>query len=190
MVMLSTSVWAKNILVIGDSLSAGYGLNAGQGWVTLLQYKLQSENKAFQVVNESLSGDTTAGGLARIDVALSKHQPGIVLIELGANDGLRGLSPNVTQANLADMIKSCQKIGAKVLLLGIKMPLNYGKRYTDMFYAVYPTLSKNLKVELVPFMLEEVALNEKLMQADRVHPNAAAQPILLENIWLHLKPLL
>ncbi|MEQ1638034.1 MAG: arylesterase [Methylococcales bacterium] len=189
MVMGSSITSAKNILVVGDSLSAGYGINAEQGWVALLQHKLQAENKSFQVFNESISGDTTAGGLARIDSALSKHRPDILLLELGANDGLRGLSPNIMQANLTEIIKRSQKAGAKVLLLGIRIPLNYGKRYSDMFYTVYPTLAKNLKVSLVPFMLEDVALNKNFMQADGLHPNAEAQPVLLETIWSNLMPL-
>ncbi len=190
MVMVSSMASAKTILVVGDSLCAAYHINAEQGWVALLQHKLQAENKSFQVFNECISGDTTAGGLARIDEALRKHKPDIVLLGLGANDGLRGLSPKIMQDNLAEMVKRSQKIGAKVLLLGIKIPFNYGKRYTDMFYAVYPTLAKNLNIGLVPFILEDVALDKSLMQVDGLHPNAAGQPVLLQTIWPYLKPLL
>lgn len=190
MVIASSGATAKNIVVVGDSLCAAHGINAEQGWVALLQHKLQVENKSFQVFNECISGDTSAGGLARIDTVLSKHKPDILLLELGANDGLRGLSPKIMQANLTEITQRAQKLGAKILLLGIHIPLNYGKRYSDMFYAVYPALEKNLKISLVPFMLENVALNKDLMQADGLHPNAAAQPILLETIWGHLKGLL
>lgn len=190
MAMVSTGAMAKNIVVVGDSLCAAYHINAEQGWVALLQHKLQVENKSFQVFNECISGDTSAGGLARIDGVLGKHQPDILLLELGANDGLRGLSPKIMQANLTDIIQRAQKRGAKVLVLGIRIPLNYGKRYSDMFYAVYPALAKNLNVGLVPFMLEDVALNKDLMQADGLHPKAAAQPILLETIWGYLQGLL
>ena len=190
MMMVATGASAKIILVVGDSISAAYGINTEQGWVALLQHKLAVKNKSFQVFNESISGDTTAGGLVRIDAALNKHKPDILLLELGANDGLRGLSPSIMQANLTEIIKRSQKIGAKVVLLGIRIPLNYGKRYTDMFYAVYPTLAKTLNVGLVPFMLTDVALNEALMQADGLHPNATAQPIMLETIWPYLTALL
>jgi acyl-CoA thioesterase-1 len=190
MILVANAASAKTILVLGDSLSAAYGLNAEQGWVALLQHKLQAKNKSFQVINDSITGDTSAGGLARIDQALSKHQPDILLLELGANDGLRGLPPKNMQANLTEIITRAQKLGIKVLLLGVRIPLNYGKRYTDMLYGVYPALALKLTIPLVPFMLEDVALNSQLMQADGLHPNASAQPILLNNIWPYLQPLL
>jgi acyl-CoA thioesterase I len=190
MIMVSTVTSAKTVLVVGDSISAAYGINAEQGWVALLQHKLQAQNKTFKVFNESITGDTTAGGLARIDQALSKHKPDILVLELGGNDGLRGIAPYIMQANLTEIITRAQKTGAKVLLLGIRIPFNYGKRYTDMLYAVYPTVAKNLNIPLVPFMLEEVAMNSQLMQADSIHPNVAAQPIMLNTIWPYLQPLL
>ncbi len=184
------TVNAKSILVFGDSISAGYGINVEEGWVALLQHKLSATKKPFAVVNESISGETTAGGLARIDAALAKFKPDIVLLELGANDGLRGLSPQVMQNNLSAMVTRAEKAGAKVLLLGIRIPPNYGKRYADMFYGVFNQLALNLKIAWVPFMLEDVALNPQLMQADGLHPNAAAQPIMLAHIWQYLEPLL
>lgn len=184
------TVNAKTILVFGDSISAGYGINVEEGWVALLQHKLSATKKPFAVVNESISGETTAGGLARIDAALAKFKPDIVLLELGANDGLRGLSPQVMQNNLSAMVTRAEKAGAKVLLLGIRIPPNYGKRYADMFYGVFNQLALNLKIAWVPFMLEDVALNPQLMQADGLHPNAAAQPIMLAHIWQYLEPLL
>lgn len=184
------TVNAKTILVFGDSISAGYGINVEEGWASLLQHKLSATKKPFAVVNESISGETTAGGLARIDAALAKFKPDIVLLELGANDGLRGLSPQVMQNNLSAMVTRAEKAGAKVLLLGIRIPPNYGKRYADMFYGVFNQLALNLKIAWVPFMLEDVALNPQLMQADGLHPNAAAQPIMLAHIWQYLEPLL
>lgn len=190
LVMISVSTPAKVIVVLGDSISAGYGINAEQGWVALLQHKLKIENKSFQVINDSISGDTSAGGLARIDKLLTQYRPDIVILELGANDGLRGFSPKAMQNNLTEIIKRSQRKGVKVLLLGLRIPPNYGKRYTDMFYGVYATLAKTLKVAWVPFILEDVALNKTLMQVDGLHPNAQAQPVMLETIWLKLLPLL
>lgn len=181
---------AKTILVFGDSISAAYGLNAEDGWVNLLQHKLEAEKKAFAVVNESISGETTAGGLGRIDAALARHKPDIVLLELGANDGLRGLPPPSMQANLTSMITKAQAAGAKVLLLGIRIPPNYGKRYNDMFYGVFTQVAQTLKISFVPFLLQDVALNSQLMQRDGLHPNAAAQPVMLNTLWPQLQGLL
>jgi len=181
---------AKSIVVLGDSISAGYGLETGKGWVTLLQKKFNQKDKSYTVFNESISGDTTAGGLARIDNALSRHNPEIVLLELGANDGLRGLSPKRMKSNLAEMIKRSQKTGAKVLLLSMRIPPNYGKRYVDMFYQVYPQLAEEMNIPFVPFILEEVALVKELMQKDGLHPNAKAQTIIADKIWQHLLPVL
>lgn len=183
-------VQAKAILVLGDSISAAYGINAEQGWVALLQHKLQAEKKSFQVFNASISGDTTAGGLARLDAALAKSKPDILLLELGANDGLRGFPPQEIQANLTEIIRRAQAAGAKVLLMGIRIPPNYGKRYADMFYGVFATLAKTLNIGWVPFMLEDVALEKQLMQPDGLHPNANAQPVMLATIWRHLVPIL
>ncbi len=188
--LLSTTAMAKSIVVLGDSISAGYGINVDQGWVNLLQKKLQQENLPYTVYNESISGDTTAGGLARIDNILNKIKPDILLLELGANDGLRGLSPKAMENNLAEIIKRSQNHGAKVLLLGMRIPPNYGKRYIDMFYNIYPQLAEQLKIPLVPFLLEDVALHEHLMQSDGLHPDTLAQPVITAKVWRYLQPLL
>jgi acyl-CoA thioesterase-1 len=188
--LFSATATAKSIVVIGDSISAGYGLEDGKGWVTLLQQKFNSKEKSYKVFNESISGDTSAGGLARIDKALSRHNPELVLLELGANDGLRGLSPKLMKSNLAEMIKRSQQSGAKVLLLSMRIPPNYGKRYVDMFYKVYPQLAEEMNIPYVPFILEEVALVKEMMQKDGLHPNAKAQPIIADKIWQYLQPIL
>ena len=188
--LVSVSAVGKSIVVLGDSISAAYGIEVGQGWVALVQDKLYKEHYDYTVNNESISGDTSAGGLARIDNALSRHKPSVVIIELGANDGLRGLSPTVLKSNLAEISQRAQKAGAKVLLLSMRIPPNYGKRYTEMFYNVYPELSKELKVPYVPFILEDVALVKQLMQEDGLHPNAKAQAVIVEKIWPHLIKLL
>lgn len=188
--LMSMSAMAKSIVVLGDSISAGYGIEVDQGWVALLQKKLLSSKSNFIINNASISGDTSAGGLARIDPILSAHKPAIVLLQLGANDGLRGLLPVQMKNNLAEIVRRAQKAGAKVLLLGMKIPPNYGKRYVDLFYNVYPQLAKELAIPLVPFLLEDVALNKDLMQADGLHPNAKAQPILADKIEPYLFPLL
>jgi acyl-CoA thioesterase-1 len=189
--LMSMTVMAQNrILIVGDSISAGFGLESGQEWASLLQKKLQEQQLNYQVVNASISGDTTAGGLARIEKLLTENKPQWVLIELGANDGLRGLSPKEMKKNLAQSILLSQKSGAKVLLLEVKIPPNYGKRYLDEFYAVYPQLSTELNVPFVSSIMEDVALNKELMQKDLLHPNAQAQPFLLNRIWQTLKPLL
>jgi acyl-CoA thioesterase-1 len=181
---------AKSIVVLGDSISASYGIEVTEGWVALLQKKLNEKHSDCIISNESISGDTTAGGLARIDNVLKLHKPNIVIIELGANDGLRGLSPALIKSNLAEMIRRAQKADAKVLLLSMKIPPNYGKRYTDMFYSVYSQISKELGVPYVPFILEDVALVKELMQQKGLHPNADAQPIITDKIWPHLLQLL
>jgi len=188
--LMPVAVLAKSIVVLGDSISAGYGMDASQGWVNLLQQKFNQQQKAHVISNESISGDTTAGGLARIDQALARHKPDILLLELGANDGLRGLSPVEMKNNLIEMVRRAEKVGAKVMLLGMKIPPNYGKRYIDMFYNIYPQLSTELKLPLVPFILEDVALKPELMQADGLHPNALAQPMIAEKIATFLEPLL
>ncbi len=188
--LMSMSAMAKSIVVLGDSISAGYGIEVEQGWVALLQKKLLATNSNYSISNASISGDTTAGGLARIDPILTAQNPAILLLQLGANDGLRGLSPVEMKNNLAEIVRRAQKAGAKVVLLGMKIPPNYGKRYVDMFYNVYPQLAKELDIPLVPFLLEDVALNKGLMQADGLHPNAKAQPILADKIEPYLFPLL
>jgi acyl-CoA thioesterase-1 len=178
------------IVVLGDSISAGYGIEVEQGWVALLQQKLLKTHSRYSISNASISGETTGGGLARIDPILTELKPAIVLLQLGANDGLRGLSPVQMKINLAEITRRAQKAGAQVLLLGMKIPPNYGKRYVDLFYNVYPQLAKELNIPLVPFLLEDVALNKDLMQADGLHPNAQAQPILAGKIEPYLFPLL
>jgi acyl-CoA thioesterase I len=180
----------KSIIVLGDSISAAYGIDVGQGWVALVQQKLQETHSDYTISNESISGDTSAGGLARIDDVLSRHQPSVVVIELGANDGLRGLSPAVLKNNLAEIVHRVQKSGAKVLLLSMRIPPNYGKRYTEMFYNVYPQLSKELGVPYVPFILEDIALAKELMQTDGLHPNQKAQAAIVEKIWPYLSELI
>jgi acyl-CoA thioesterase I len=178
------------ILVFGDSLSAGYGIRVEQGWVSLLAQKIEQEGYGFHVVNASVSGETSAGGLARLPRALSVQQPRIVLLELGANDGLRGLPMRQTQDNLGKMIGLLQEQHITVLLLGLKLPPNYGERYTSAFAAMYQSLKDQYHVPLLPFLLENVALKPDLMQADGLHPNEQGQPLLLDNVWPTLAPLL
>ena len=192
MMGLPMSAMAKSILVLGDSISAAYGMNVDQGWVPLLQAKLkQSKDHSDYVVhNESISGDTSAGGLARLDKALAEHKPDFLLLELGANDGLRGLPPATLKANLTEITRRAQQSGAKVVLLGMKIPPNYGKRYIDALYQVFPDLAQELNIPLIPFILEEVALNPEMMQADGLHPNAKAQPVIADKIAVYLFPLL
>lgn len=181
---------AKAIVVLGDSISAGYGIEVSQGWVSLLQNRLDATNGNYKIINESISGETTAGGLARIDRILAEYKPVALLVELGANDGLRGLSLDIMKNNLAEIIHRSQKAGAKVLLLGMRIPPNYGKRYTNMFYNVYIQLSSELKIPYVPFILEDVALIKELMQPDGLHPNAKAQSIIAEQVWMPLQSIL
>jgi acyl-CoA thioesterase-1 len=178
------------ILVFGDSLSAGYGIRVEQGWVSLLAQKIEHEGYGFHVVNASVSGETSAGGLARLPRALSLQQPRIVLLELGANDGLRGLPLQQTQENLGKMIALLQQQHITVLLLGLRLPPNYGERYTSGFAAMYQSLKDQYHVPLLPFLLENVALKSDLMQADGLHPNEQGQPLLLDNVWPTLVPLL
>ena len=188
---MSLPVMAKPvILVLGDSISAGYGIDSKEGWVALLQKKLINIKSTYSISNASISGETSAGGLRRIDPLLVSDDPDIILLQLGANDGLRGLSPVQMKNNLVAIIQRSQKSGAKVILLGMKIPPNYGKRYIDMFYNVYPQLAKELNIPLVPFLLEDVALNKDLMQADSLHPNVKAQAILAEKIEPYLFPLI
>jgi acyl-CoA thioesterase I len=179
------------VLVFGDSISAGYGLaRVDQGWVALLRAKLKAEGYGYEVVNASVTGETTAGGLARLPRALSLHHPAVVVLELGGNDGLRALPIEQMRDNLAHMIDLAKGVGAQVLLLGIRIPPNYGPQYTAQFGAVYTDLAREKHVPVVPFFMSEVALDSSLMQADGVHPNEAGQPKLLANMWPALKPLL
>lgn len=187
--IVSCAADAKVIVVLGDSISASYGIEVQQGWVALLQDKLKQVNSDYTIVNESISGETTIGGLARINSALQRHKPAIVLLELGANDGLRGLSPMQMKANLAELIRRSQAAGAEVLLLAMKIPPNYGKRYTDLFENVYRDLAREYQVVLVPFIMQDVALHKQLMQKDGFHPNQRAQPIIAGHVWKYLAPL-
>ena len=179
------------ILVFGDSVSAGYGLaHLEQGWVALLQTRLEQQEYVYQVVNASVSGETTAGGLARLPRALNLHQPRIVILELGGNDGLRALPIAQMRTNLARMVDLTEAAGAKVLLLGMRIPPNYGPDYTEQFRSSYSDLARDKKLPLVPFLMNDIALTADLMQADGIHPNALGQPRLLDNVWPALKPLL
>ena len=181
---------ARTVLVFGDSLSAGYGMAASQGWVALLGKRLATRRPGWKVVNASISGETTAGGAARIDAALERVKPAVVVIELGANDGLRGLPLAQTRANLAAMAQASKASGAKVLLVGMRMPPNLGRAYTEGFEANYRTIAKAEGVALLPFLLEPVARDRANFQGDNLHPVAAAQPKLLDHVWKSLSPLL
>jgi len=189
-VTCSAAASERTLLVFGDSLSAAYGLRLDQGWVSLLQKRLQSQGYGYRVLNASVSGETTDGGRSRLARALSQHQPELVILELGANDGLRGLPVKDVQVNLAQMIGVIRKAGAKTLLVGIKIPPNYGAQYTRAFAAMYESLAKEQNVPVVPFLLDGIALDPQLMQADGLHPNAPGQPRVLENVWPYLQPLL
>jgi acyl-CoA thioesterase-1 len=190
LLMLAQPVFAGTLLVVGDSISAGFGLDTQPGWVELLDERLQQQGIGLEVVNASISGDTSSGGLARLPALLAEHQPSLVIIKLGGNDGLRGQPTAQLQQNLAAMIQQSQKEGAKVLLLGMQLPPNYGARYTSAFAQIYPELAKAADVALVGFFLQGVGGQPGLMQADGIHPNAKAQTLLLENVWPALKPLL
>jgi acyl-CoA thioesterase-1 len=182
------------ILVVGDSLSAEYGLPRGSGWVALLEQRLAREKIAARVVNASISGDTTSGGRSRLPALLAQHKPTHVILELGGNDALRGLPIAMTQDNLAVMTRAAKAAGARVLIAGMQMPPNYGRQYSEQFAAMFATVAKNEGAALVPFFLKGVAdiedSVEKMFQPDRIHPNAAAQPVMLGNVWPVLAPLL
>ena len=178
------------ILVFGDSLSAGLGIHVEQGWVSLLARKVSQLGYGFRVINASVSGETTAGGLGRLPHALELQQPRILILELGANDGLRSLPLADTRDNLDKMITLARARGVTVLLLGMRLPPNYGERYTTGFYNIYTELAQAHKLTLVPFLLDQVALNPALMQADGMHPNEQGQPLLLDNVWPKLEPML
>jgi len=181
---------SKSVLVLGDSLSAEYGIARGVGWVSLLEKRLQSEKIDATIVNASISGETTSGGKVRLPSLLDQYRPSVVIIELGGNDGLRGLPVAAAEANLRAMIAESKKSKAQVLLVGMQIPPNYGRDYTEKFSNLYNKLARDMKVALVPFLLEGVASQPQLFQADRIHPLAEAQPIMLNNIWPHLKSLL
>jgi len=181
---------ARTILVFGDSLSAAYGIRPEQGWVPLLVQRLHAQGYGYQVVNASVSGETSSGGLERLPRALELHTPEIVILELGANDGLRGLPVSALRENLARMVQLAQAARARVLLVGIRIPPNYGSRYTEEFARVFPEVAQQYHLPLVPFLLDKVALDPALMQEDGMHPNAAGEPPVLDTLWPYLKPLL
>jgi acyl-CoA thioesterase-1 len=178
------------ILVLGDSLSAAYGIGAEQGWPALLEERLQRDGYAYRVVNASISGDTSASGLSRLPAALEQHRPAVLILELGANDGLRGLSPDQIEHNLIAMIEMARSQGVRVLLAGMRLPPNYGPTYTHRFRDLYSNLARRYQVSLIPFLLDGVAAHRELMQEDGLHPTAKAQPLVLENVWRYLLPLL
>ncbi len=181
---------AQTLLVVGDSISAGYGIEIGQGWVMGLQQRLDERGLSYQVVNASISGDTTAGGRSRLPALLEQHQPQLVIIELGGNDGLRGLPLERMQDNLQAMIELSRQHGSQVLLLGMRIPPNYGPRYSEGFYQVYQQLGQQPDIVLVDFLLDGIGGVPGMIQHDGIHPVAAAQPQLLENVWTLLEPML
>jgi acyl-CoA thioesterase I len=181
------------LLVVGDSLSAEYGLARGTGWVALLEKQLAADKRDAVVVNASISGDTTSGGRSRLPALLKQHRPTHVILELGANDALRGLPLDMTQTNLTEMAKASKTAGAAVVVVGMQMPPNYGRKYADDFFKLFAAVAKSEKAALVPFLLKDVADSpqaEALFQADRIHPNAKAHPAMFSNVWSVLKPLL
>ena len=189
--LFAPAAWAGPVvLVLGDSLSASYGIAAESGWVSLLQQRLMQNRYDFQVVNASISGETTAGGRSRIGPALAEHRPAVVIVELGGNDGLRGLPLLATRDNLDAILSACRQAGAEVLLVGMRLPPNYGPAYTARFAAIYPTLAKKHGAALLPFLLDGIADRRESFQPDNIHPTAAAQPAILENVWRPLLPLL
>ncbi len=190
LVPLAAQAAGRTILVFGDSISAGYGLKTEEGWVALLQKRLDGQGYGYRVVNASVSGETTSGGMARLPRALALHEPAVVVLELGANDALRGLPLELSQRSLAGMIEASRATGAKVLLLGMRIPPNYGPRYANGFERMYAELAKQFDIPLVPFFMEKVALDDALLQADRLHPTAAAQPLLLDTAWPALRRLI
>ena len=191
MLCLPLTAWAGGtILVYGDSLSAAYGLSQDAGWATLLQARLKQKGMDYTVANASISGETTSGGAARIAQALKAHQPKVVIVALGANDGLRGLPLAQMRANLANIVRTSQKAGSRVLLVGMRMPPNYGATYTRQFAEVYIDVAREYKTALAPFLLEGMAERRELFQSDNIHPTAEAQPVLLDNVWKALAPLL
>lgn len=179
----ATGTETPTVLVFGDSLSAGYGIEIDQSWPALLQTRLKQQGYEHRVVNASISGETTAGGVTRIDAALQNFAPDLLILELGANDGLRGFPPARMKENLATMIDRAKAHGATVVLLGIKIPVNYGSRYSTAFESVFREVAEEAEIQWIEFFMDGIALNEELLQDDRIHPNAIAQPILLDNAW-------
>jgi len=187
---LPADSYAATVLVMGDSLSAGYGIDREKGWVNLLAHRLSRVDSEHQVINASISGETTSGGMRRIPALLHTHQPQIVVLALGANDGLRASDPQLIEHNLQTMIESARDHNALILLVGIRLPPNYGVSYNAAFGAVFPYLAERHHLPIVPFLLKNVAEHENLMQADRYHPKARAQPLILDNVWPELLQLL
>lgn len=185
-----SSTEARTVLVMGDSLSAAYNLAAEQGWVALLDTRLRTEAPGFRMVNASISGETTAGGASRIDAALAEHRPALVVIELGANDGLRGLPLEESRANLERMVRASKASGAEVLVVGMRLPPNYGPDYTEGFFAMFGEIAKAEGVAHLPFLLEPIAFDDAAFQGDRLHPTAKAQPVLADHVWAALGPML
>lgn len=178
------------LIVLGDSLSAGYGMDREQSWVHLLDHRLQEQGYDYRILNSSISGDTTQGGLSRLPRLLDRYQPAFVIIELGGNDGLRGINPDVTRNNMTRMVQLSQGAGAKVLLAGIKLPPNYGEAYLQQFESLYADIAEEYGTLLVPFFMEGVVFEPGMLQADGIHPSVKAQPVLLENVWAILEPAL
>jgi len=178
------------ILVLGDSLSASFGIDQSNGWVSLLEQKLSHSNYDYRVVNASISGETTQGGLQRLPKLLSKYQPQLVILELGGNDGLRGLGIDLIKSNLQTMISKSSQSHADILLIGMRLPPNYGQFYTDAFSQMYVDLANDNNIPAVPFLLAGIATRENLMQVDGIHPKEEAQSLMLDNVWKHLQPLL
>jgi acyl-CoA thioesterase-1 len=181
---------AAKIVVVGDSLSAAYGIDKRRGWVALLQQRLRDQGLDYEVVNASITGDTSRGGLSRLPATLERERPAVLVIALGGNDGLRGFAPEQTADNLRRMIEQGRDAGARILLLGIKLPGNYGRAFGEKFHRVYLELAREQRVSLVPFFLEGVAETRELMQPDGIHPGIVAQPRILDNVWSALEPLL
>ena len=192
LLLLTAATWAQTpvILVYGDSLSAGYGLPQGKGWVDLLRQRLQRSGSGYRVVNASISGETTLGGRNRLAGALAAHRPHVVILELGANDALRGQSLNTVRDNLIRMVRECQAAKARVLLVGMRIPPNYGPDYTKKFQALYADVAQQTKASLVPFLMAGFADERDRFQADGVHPTVEAQPQMLDNVWVKLGPML
>jgi acyl-CoA thioesterase-1 len=190
LLILPNTAFARIILVVGDSLSAAYGIPVEQGWVSLLQERLDTRGYPWKIVNASISGDTTASARARLPRALASHEPAVVLLELGGNDGLRGLSLTAMKSNLVAMISSLQEAGTQVLLIGVQLPPNYGPRYTERFQAIYHELAREHDLTLLPSLVDGIGTKQNLMQPDGIHPNATAQPLIRDRVWEELVPLL
>ncbi|ANY16348.1 arylesterase [Bordetella pseudohinzii] len=186
----SAAPGSHTVLVVGDSLSAEYGLARGSGWVPLLARRLSEQYPNYQVVNASISGDTTSGGKARLPALLARHAPAVVVLELGSNDALRGLALTMTESNLSAMTQQAKSAGARVLIVGMQIPPNYGRDYAERFARVFQTVAQQENAALVPFLMEGMATDRALFQADGIHPNEKAQPTLLDNVWPGLEPLL